>query len=120
MKFESKVIRGSGLGRQIGFPTLNLEIPADFALKDGVYVCKILILGEQYGGVMHFGEKSIGNVSGKSLEVHVLDFSDEICGGVVVVEVEDKLRDVQRFDDVEDLVDQIKEDIVQARKILQK
>lgn len=117
MTFKSEVIKGRGLGRKIGFPTLNLCISDDFGLEEGVYVCRILILGEKYKGVMHFGTKTVGGPPQTTLEVYVLDFDKEVYGEVVEVETGEKLREVKKFNNVKNLKKQIKEDVAKAKEM---
>ena len=53
--YTSKVIKGRGRGREIGYPTLNLGIPRNFSVRQGVFAGWVIIDGHQYPGAFHFG-----------------------------------------------------------------
>ncbi|MFH1375898.1 MAG: riboflavin kinase [Patescibacteria group bacterium] len=122
MQFKSKVIPGRGIGRQLGFPTLNLEILEDFKLLEGVFVCKITFQVSRFKfqnlpGVLFYGNRETFD-SEKALEVHILDKDLSEAPESAEVEVIAKIRDVQKFENEEDLEKQIKQDCSAARKVL--
>ncbi|MEK9166821.1 MAG: riboflavin kinase [Patescibacteria group bacterium] len=110
MKFIGKVKKGDQRGRKLGFPTLNLEV--SMALEDGVYC----VLVEGLPGVMHVGPLPTFSI-GRRVEIHILDFDEDWYEREVEVEVFDKIRDVRKFDSVEDLVIAIEGDVKKAREI---
>jgi len=107
--FIAKVIRGRGKGRILGYPTANLD-RTELDMPHGIYVVDILVQGEKYRGLMHFGfiEVFKGPVS---LEVLIKDFSDDIYGKEVKVKVVKKIREVKKFKDSEQLKEAIKRDL---------
>ena len=111
----SPVIHGVGMGRQLGYPTVNLVYPENSEFGTGVYACRASFADEQYEGVMHLGpRKTFDNV--ETFEVFLLDFEDrELYGEECHVEVLSKLRDVQQFENKEKLVAQIEDDVKDAR-----
>ncbi len=115
--FESSIVTGEQLGRRIGFPTINLSIPKDFALEYGIYACRIDINGLQYVGALHFGPAfSLRKRHRVTLEVHILDVKNFFSSvGSVHVEVLEKIRPVQEFSDMLRLGQQIKQDIEYIR-----
>jgi len=118
--FSGTVVKGRQLGRQIGFPTANVKIPNEFKLipKNGVYAVKAWVRGVKYGGVMNIGVRPTVEGKGITQEVYIFDFSDDIYGENVKVEIVDFIRDEQKFDGIEALVGQIKADVETAKGIL--
>lgn len=111
MKFTGKIIKGDSRGKKIGFPTINLNV-FELPVGHGVYVVKV---GE-LPALMHYGPvPTFGNHSSR-VEIHILDFDDDIYGREVEVEIFNKVRGVQKFKSAEDLVERIKEDIRLARE----
>ncbi len=120
--FRAKVVEGDKRGRELGFPTMNLELIADYiGLQKGVYVVKTKI--EDVG--MHYGVMNVGvrptfyQASPKTTyEVHLFDFNQDVYGKEVSVEVIDFLRVEQAFSDSGSLVAAIQRDLKQARTIV--
>ena len=114
-----KVIKGIGVGGEISFPTLNLQINQKEKLSEyGVYICEIDIQKKSYVGLVHYGPKSIGtdNINKIFLEVHVLDFNRNVYGEVVTIHLLKKIREVRKFKDVDALKKQIEKDIQITKK----
>lgn len=109
INFSSRVIRGQGKGKDIGFPTANLD-RIDLDLPHGIYAVRVGFKGQTYLGVMHFGFKDIFKDE-VSLEVFIKDFSLDIYGEDLEIKVLDKLREVKKFPNPELLVQAIKGDI---------
>ncbi len=118
--FSGTVVKGRQLGRQIGFPTANVNIANEFKLipKNGVYAVKAWVRGLQYGGVMNIGVRPTVEGKGVTQEVYIFDFSDDIYGETVRVEIVDFIRDEQKFDGIETLIQQIKADVETAKRML--
>lgn len=109
MKFIGKVKKGDQRGRKLGFPTLNLDVSVD--LDDGIYC----VLVDGLKGVMHAGPVPTFSID-RRLEIHILDFDEDWYGREVEVEVFDKIREVEKFNSVEDLVEAIEGDVRKARE----
>jgi len=107
--FSSRVIRGQGKGREIGFPTANLE-KIDLDMPHGIYAVKVFLDDKNYLGLMHFGFKDIFRKD-VSLEVYIKDFSNDIYGQELKIEIIKKVRDVKKFSSPELLIEEIKRDI---------
>lgn len=120
-KIRSVVIKGRELGRKLGFPTANLQIPSDTILPvDGVYsaTCSIDGIVGSFRAVVNIGVKpSLGNGLERSVEVHILQFDQDIYGKIVDLEFEVRIRDEKKFNTLEDLKKQISEDILLASKL---
>ncbi len=111
------VIGGKKLGRKIGFPTANMSYDEKYLLpKTGVYYTNIMV-----EGVLHKGITSVGfnpTVEGKdlSIETHILDFDEEIYGKEVKVYFIDYMRDEEKYDSLDGLVEQLKKDEEAAQR----
>lgn len=111
---RGKVIEGAKLGRQIGFPTANLNYPCELIdLPFGVYAVKVLIENKYYKGIANFGIKpTVSNTCKHGLEVHILDFDKDIYGENIIVEFLKMIRAEQKFSDIKTLKEQIQKDII--------
>ncbi|MFA5184416.1 MAG: riboflavin kinase [Patescibacteria group bacterium] len=107
--FNARVIRGQGRGKELGFPTANLD-QTDLDIPHGIYLADIVIQGQAYRGLLHFGFKDVFNEP-PSLEILIKDFSADIYGQIVQVTVGRKLRDVKKFASPELLSAAVKEDL---------
>ena len=113
------VTRGDNLGKKIGFPTANLSAHSEQFPPNGVYVAEARIDGELYRGVINLGIRPTVN-SGKServLEIHLFDFNRDIYGHDVEVRFLKFLRSEKKFQDLDTLVQQIRQDVEQARQL---
>lgn len=115
-----EVVRGSQRGRCLGFPTANLEVRQERVVPaDGIYAVYARLGKERRQGVANVGVRPSFEIGGQRMvEVHILDFDQEIYGCDLVVEFVERLRDERRYDDVEKLKAQIEQDIAQTRRIL--
>lgn len=110
------VKKGSGIGREMGFPTINVEV-RDIEFSFGVYAALVHTAGGIFQGALHFGPRKVLDLMEPALEVHLLDFSGDLYGQKVEIEVLNKVRDTQDFTNLEDLKLQIAKDIQQIREI---
>lgn len=115
------VVPGDGRGQSIGIRTANLSLWMDRALpQSGVYVSHAMVNGQTFGAVTNVGIRP--TFASKStvpqVETHLLDFSENIYGQEIQVNFINRLRNEQRFPDVDALVNQIRRDISQAKEIL--
>lgn len=115
MKFESFQIHGRGRARKQGFPTINLKIPENLDLKEGVYAVFFRCLGREYLGAMHYGPSPAFKDDEVSLEVYLLDESDKTLPSFwnekIVIEIAEYIRPVLDFENKKELIDRINEDI---------
>ncbi len=105
--FSATVIRGEGRGRQLGFPTANLDIKLE--LEEGVYLVEAEIKNKKYNGLMHYGRKKTFN-SIFSAEIFIDNFREDIYGEKIKVKILKKIREVKKFRKPEELAEQIKKD----------
>ena len=116
---SGRVMHGSKLGRQLGFPTLNLRIAHRRPALRGIYAVRVQGLGSgPLPGVASVGLRPTVDDSGRwVLEVHLFDFSDEVYGHLIDVQFVQKLRDEKRFDSIQELTAAIQGDADRARAI---
>ncbi|HEX9713151.1 MAG TPA: bifunctional riboflavin kinase/FAD synthetase [Actinomycetota bacterium] len=118
-RLEGFVEKGAARGKGLGFPTANLRIPDRMLLpKLGVYVARVLRrgAGEPLPAVVNVGvNPTFEQRTDPVVEVHVLDFDEDLYGEVLEVEFLHRLRDEQRFPDADALVAQMDRDVADAR-----
>ena len=106
-----KVVKGQQLGRTIGFPTANLELPPEkFLPRFGVYAVDVLLDGSTLKGVMNIGCRPTVDGENPTIEVHLLDWSGDIYDRELKVNLKQFLRPEQKFDSLEALKQQIIKD----------
>lgn len=115
---SGRVLRGQQLGRQLGFPTVNIRPPLPPALR-GVFAVRVSA-DERKGPQNHPGVASLGlrpTVGGKNwlLEVHLFDYDDSLYGQHLTVEFEAFIRAEEKFDSLDAMVEQMHHDADQAR-----
>jgi len=117
-----KVVQGEKRGGTLGFPTANLEASDELYPKTGVYAVEVVWHQQRFDGLANVGSNpTFSTQSGKterpfSLEVHILDFDQEIYGKEIEVRFKKRIRDEVRFESPSLLIDQIKKDIQWARE----
>ena len=118
-QIHGTVMRGQNRGaRLLGFPTANLELVDELFPKAGVYAVTVIIDGKSYQGVTNIGYNPTFGQNRLTIETHVLDFSEDLLGKTIKVNFVERLRDEKPFPDVQALSEQIRQDIQDARKLL--
>jgi len=118
-KLTGQVVKGLGEGRRLGYPTANLALP-DSAIRPpaGVYACWVdYVGGSHQPGLLVSGVYLETNQQPRC-EVYLLDWQGDLYGQVLRVEVVTKLREVVKTTNPAQLIDLIKQDIVQGRLVL--
>jgi riboflavin kinase / FMN adenylyltransferase len=116
-----KVIHGHGRGsRKLGFPTANLKVEGTLIPKPGIYALWAVLEGKKYAAVANLGWNPTFHDQKFSIEVHILNFDQDIYGETIGVEFVERLRDEVPFSGPEELIAQIKRDIAEARKVLKR
>lgn len=110
--FSGTVIKGNQLGRTIGFPTANIQIKEDYKLipKNGVYIVKSYLQEELIYGMMNIGNRPTVNGTNQTIEVHFLNFNEDLYGQEITIELLEFIRDEQKFDSLDALKNQIQKD----------
>ncbi len=114
------VVRGDGRGRGLGFPTANLQVASSDKLLPpaGIYAVRGLLRQGILPGALHLGPRPTFRGSDPSVELHLIDFDDDIYGEEVRVDFVEYLRPVEPFDSVEGLVEQMRADVARSREVL--
>lgn len=110
---HGKVVKGKQLGRTIGYPTANIELLSSLKItpKKGVYLVKIKINNIEYDGMMNIGTRpTVSKSNNISIEVNIFNFNNDIYYEEVEVSILKKIRDEKKFDSIEKLKNQLKED----------
>lgn len=116
---NGKVTFGQQLGRELGFPTANVNLNRFRAPLTGVYAVWVDIEGIEgrFKGAANVGVRpTIGDIEKPILEVHLLDFDRQIYGQRISVEFVNKIRDEQQFTSLEHLSDSISDDVIMIKQ----
>jgi riboflavin kinase/FMN adenylyltransferase len=115
---SGRVVHGDGMGKKLGFPTANIQLKHNRPPLSGIYV--VNAHAEGHGvmqGVASLGVRPTVKHDGKPvLEVHLFEFSQQIYGKHLRVEFFQKLREEEKYPDVETLTRQIAMDVMNAKK----
>jgi len=109
---DGVVADGDKIGRELGFPTINIETPNEI-LPDGVFKTRTEIesLSRVYDSITYIGTSPTFSGNKKKIETHILDFNRRIYGEKVRIYFQKRVRGEMKFDSKQDLIDQIKKDI---------
>lgn len=114
------VVHGEARGRELGFPTANLE-PGEFDLvpADGIYAGWAVVDGERHPAAISVSDNpTFDDVAERRVEVHLIDVDEDLYGRRLVVEFVARLRGSVRFETVDDLIAEMHRDVARAREIL--
>jgi riboflavin kinase / FMN adenylyltransferase len=113
-----KVVRGTGRGRALGFPTANLALDRPLLAGSGVYACEAELDGVSGHAVVNIGVRPTFGEDRLAVEAHLLDQSGDLYGRHIRLGFLRRLRDEQRFPSVDALRRQIAADVEAARRLL--
>jgi riboflavin kinase/FMN adenylyltransferase len=118
--FRGRVVPGNQRGRDLGYPTLNIELGSARKLlpPEGVYAVRAQTSRGSFGGMMNLGARPTFGEFDRTLEVHLFDVRGDWYGEAVSVEFIHRLRDTVRFDGIDALVAQLGRDAADARVAL--
>lgn len=113
------VVHGAKRGRQIGYPTANVEVWAQQVIPaNGIYASWVHLNGERFMAATSLGVRPTFDGQDITVEPYILDFDREIYGEQLTVTFEKRLRDELKFDSLEALIKQIGADVDESRKFL--
>lgn len=108
---NGEVVRGSELGRKIGFPTANIEIPIDRIYpKPGVYISSVNIDGDEYRAITNVGSKPTVGEGVMNIETNIFDYSGDLYGRKIEIGFRRFIRRIEKFESVEALREQLVRD----------
>ncbi len=115
---SGRVVHGKGRGRGIGFPTANLVSEVELYPKEGVYAVWVEHNDQRFMGVMNIGRNPTFADTGLTVEVHILDFAEDIYGDDLKIIFVKRLRSEKSCSGIEELRALIAGDVAAARNIL--
>jgi len=116
--FEATVQHGDKRGRDLGYPTANLNLGEGCPLKHGIYAVKVKIGDDWHDGVASHGRRPTFDNGAALFEVHLFDYSGDLYGKKMKVHLISYLRGEEKFDSVEALIVQMDRDSAEARAAL--
>ncbi|NLK42911.1 MAG: bifunctional riboflavin kinase/FAD synthetase [Tissierellia bacterium] len=110
--FIGKVVPGSNRGNKLGFPTANIELIDNYVVpKTGVYITNTIIDNNRYISATNIGYNPTFNENILKIETHILNFDGNIYGKILEIEFLEFIRDDIKFDNTNDLIEQMRLDI---------
>ncbi len=111
----AEVVVGNKIGRTMGFPTANLELPREYMLINcgGVFACLVDYEGKTYKAMANIGHRpTIGDRTKDQpiIEVNLFDFNGDLYGKPIRVSFIDRIRDEEKFDSLDELKAQLEQD----------
>ena len=108
--FDGKVVHGRGVGKDLGFPTANVQVDCDKFLPVGVFAGKTQIDSCDYNVIVNIGSKPTYDISEPTVEVHVIDFVGDLYDKSISVKLLKFLRPIRKFTSELELIQQLKLD----------
>jgi riboflavin kinase/FMN adenylyltransferase len=115
-RIRGTVVHGAGRGRDLGFPTANLERVDTLLPAEGIYAGRGYVDGSSWPAAMSLGANPTFDDGRLKVEAHLMDFHGTLYDRAIEVEFLSRLRDIQRFHSVEELVSQMDRDLEAARR----
>ncbi len=110
-----KIIHGKKIGRTIGYPTANIEIPENKLLpKKGAYIVEVFINEQFYKGMLSIGTNPTVNGDKLTVEVYILDFDNDIYDQEITVKFREFLHDEIKFEGLEKLIEKLDDDKIRT------
>ena len=118
--FSGKVVSGDKLGRQLGYPTANLEYTNSdkIRLGDGVYAGYVKLGDETFKGMLSIGNRPTVDGLDQKVEVNIFDFDRDIYGQEVTVIVKKYLRPQEKYNNLQALINQLAQDKKESLRVL--
>ncbi|PJX21751.1 riboflavin biosynthesis protein RibF [Psychroflexus sp. S27] len=115
-QLTGEIVRGKGLGRELGYPTANLKIKEDYKLipREGVYVVQSEIDEKLYFGLMNIGTNPTFDEVNQSIETYFFDLNKDLYNQKISIQLLKRLRDEQKFDGPNQLIEAMNKDKEQA------
>lgn len=113
-----KVVHGREIGRKLGFPTANIATLNELCPSDGIYAVMVIVRDLAIMGACNIGSNPTFCGSERSIEVFLLNFSDQIYDEELSLFFVERIRDVRKFPDSQSLISAIEDDVMSVRSIL--
>jgi riboflavin kinase/FMN adenylyltransferase len=120
-RLSGTVVHGNKRGKELGYPTANIqpETPDKLIPANGIYVVKVYIGTESYGGMLNIGTRPTFDNGARSIEVNIFGFSEEIYGENLQLEFLHRIRDELKFSSAKELIARIDQDKIESLRILE-
>lgn len=122
-QLRGEVVHGQKIGRELGFPTANIEVKNDYKLipSHGTYAVRVSCRGNTYHGMLNIGNRPTVSEGKKrvTIEVHLFDFDDNIYGEEIAVSFVKRIRDEKKFEGRDALIEEMVKDKNRAKRILE-
>jgi len=115
---EGIVGKGQARGKSLGFPTANLEGITTLVPGDGVYAVRVHYQGKTWPGAANIGPNPTFGEQARKIEVHIIDFAGDLYGQSLNVEFIERIRNTRPFASAQELVEQLRRDVDQARQLV--
>jgi len=116
---EGEIRTGTGQGRKLVVPTLNLATDQEVLPKNGVYATEAVVAGKAYRAATNVGKRPTFDGARITIESHLFDFSDNLTSGKLEVRFWQRLRDERKFSGPAELREQVLKDVEQAKEYFQ-
>ncbi len=117
---DGTVVSGEKRGRTLGYPTANLAVSPGMAIPaNGIYACRAYVDGVAHMAATSIGVRPTFNGEGRTIEAFLLQFDKDLYNKGLSLEFVQRLRDELKFDSVDDLLEQMRQDVEQTQAILQ-
>ena len=113
-KIWGKVRKGDQRGKDLGFPTANINLTKN--IPEGIYISKIKLENKIFPALTFIGRADTFNSKKKNCETYILDFGKEFYGKWITVNLLKKIRENEKFNSVKELIIEMKKDEQEARK----
>jgi riboflavin kinase/FMN adenylyltransferase len=116
-----RVVVGDRIGRQLGYPTANIDIDTHYKLipADGIYAVTVLHGRALYKGMLYIGNRPTVNGTKRAIEVNLFDFSGDLYGESLTLRFHTFIRGDEKFPDLDTLKQQLAQDKIDALRLLQ-
>jgi len=117
---DGEVVKGEGRGKRLNFPTANIRCSSENKLMpgNGVYAVYVWHENNRWQGMMNIGVRPTFGETRRTMEVHIMDFKQDIYGENLTIEFVDRIRNEMRFNDPQELVNQLQKDRDMSKSIL--
>jgi riboflavin kinase / FMN adenylyltransferase len=112
-----KIVKGHGIGKTLGYPTINLAVPSGKLLpKEGVYSGLAHFDNQSYGGMLYIGSRLTFNDMALSVEINLFDFDGKVDSDHATIDLIDYIRPPTKFAGKDELIEQMKNDEIEIKK----
>ena len=111
---RGKVKKGESRGKDLGFPTANIDVSKN--LDEGIYISSVKVKNKSHGALTFIGKAITFNETNLQAETYVLDFNQDIYDNWISVTLILKIRENKKFDKIEELIKEMKNDERIARE----